>query len=205
MVWSWWNPGNVLAQIILPVMDVFTQSMHGLIDAIAQLTPGNWFLTVFNMMGGFVMTIGANSCTVVSDLARSVIDLWTHISPMQKTVGASVGVVCYFRDAVQSIWIAWISHKTEIVVAEVKSTVDLAAINATLKGAEIQNAARMAMLQEFLDLFIGFLKAHSSQRCSFLCSMCSSRSVQSAGVKCKGTRPQQMGGGTPLKPNFWLY
>ena len=98
-------------------------------------------------MGGFVTTTGANIRTVV-------IDLWTHISPMQKTVGASVGVVCYFRDAVQSIWIAWISHKTEIVKAEVKSTVDLAAINATLKGAEIQNAARMAMLQEFLDFLL---------------------------------------------------
>ena len=143
MVWYWWNPGEFLAQTIEPVMNVFTRSMHGLIHAIADLTPGNWFLTVFQMMGGFVTTTGANIRTVV-------IDLWTHISPMQKTVGASFGVVCYFRNAVESITIAWISHKTEIVKAEVKSTVDLAAINATLKGAEIQNAARMAMLQEFL-------------------------------------------------------
>ena len=147
MVWHWLNPGQIAAQTIEPVINVFTHSIHGLIHAIAGLTPGNWFLTVFQMMGGFVMTTGANIRTVV-------IDLWTHISPMQKTVGASVGVVCYFRDAVQSIWIAWISHKTEIVKAEVKSTFDLAAINATLKGAEIQNAARMAMLQEFLDFLL---------------------------------------------------
>ena len=143
MVWHWLNPGQCLAQTIEPVMNVFTRSMHGLIHAIAGLTPGNWFLTVFQMMGGFVTTTGANIRTVVID--------WTHFTPMQKTVGASFGVVCYFRNAVESITIAWISHKTEIVKAEVKSTVDLAAINATLKEAEIQNAARMAMLQEFLD------------------------------------------------------
>ena len=136
----------MVAVTIQPVMNVITQSIHNLILAFATWTPGNWFLNVFEMMGGFVTNTGANIRTVV-------IDLWIHISPTQKTVGASVGVVCYFRDAVQSIWIAWISHKTEIVKAEVKSTVDLAAINATLKGAEIQNAARMAMLQEFLVFF----------------------------------------------------
>ena len=72
MYW-WLNPGNVLAQTIVPVMNVFTQSMHNLIGAIAILTPGNWFLTVFNMMGGFVRTVGAG-----------VSDFWTLITPMQK-------------------------------------------------------------------------------------------------------------------------
>ena len=148
MVFTWLpNPGHMVAVTIQPVMNVITQSIHNLILAFATWTPGNWFLRVFAMMGGFVTNTGANIRTVV-------IDLWTHFSPTQKTVGASFGVVCYFRNAVESITIAWISHKTEIVKAEVKSTVDLAAISATLKGAEIQNAARMAMLQELLDFLL---------------------------------------------------
>ena len=108
MVWQWLNPGQLVATTIEPVINLFIQSIHTLINAFAGWTPGAWFMMVFQIMGGFVTTTGANIRTVV-------IDWWTHISPMQKTVGASVGVVCYLRDAVQSIWIAWISHKTEIV------------------------------------------------------------------------------------------
>ena len=81
------NPGQWVATAILPVLNAFTHSMHNLIGAIAILTPGNWFLTVFNMMGGFVRTVGAG-----------VSDFWTLISPMQKTDAASVTVFCYFKE-----------------------------------------------------------------------------------------------------------
>ena len=89
MAW-WWNPGELLAKIILPVIKVFTQSMHGLIMTIAQLSPGDWFLRVFHMMGLFVLAIGENGCQVVAVLARSVNDFWTNISPMQKVFGGSM-------------------------------------------------------------------------------------------------------------------
>ena len=155
MVW-WWNPGNVLAEIILPVINVFTQSMHGLINAIAQLTPGGWFLRVFNMMGTFVMTIGANSCNVVAVLARSVNDFLTDISPMQKVVGGFLGVFCYFKDVVQASIHDVIKYLGAIRVAQETIMVKLAEVRATVTIAEIQNAGCMAMLKKILQFLYKF-------------------------------------------------
>ena len=186
----------MVAVTIQPVMNVITQSIHNLILAFATWTPGNWFLRVFAMMGGFVTNTGANIRTVV-------IDLWTHFSPMQKTVGASFGVVCYFRNAVESITIAWISHKTEIVKAEVKSTVDLAAMPRSRKQ-RFRMLHAWPCFKKSSVFYNGFLKAHSSNGCSLLCSVCSSRPVLITCVKGKGTRPKQISGRTPFKSNVWI-
>ena len=77
MVWQWLNPGQLVATTIEPVINLFIQSIHTLINAFAGWTPGAWFMMVFQMMGGFVTTTGANIRTVV-------IDLWTQSALCRK-------------------------------------------------------------------------------------------------------------------------
>ena len=136
-----------MARVATPVMEVFTQSVHSLMAAFALLTPGDWFLTVFDRMGSFCMTVGRNSCNCVTVIIQSATDILTNISSVQKAFTASVGVFCYYRNVVQTTMHDAITTLGDVLVEREETRVEMDRSHANVKTIELTTAAHEAMLQ----------------------------------------------------------
>ena len=136
-----------MERVATPVMEVFTQSVHSLMAAFALLTPGDWFLTVFDRMGSFFMTVGRNSCNCVTVIIQSATDILTNISSVQKAFTASVGVFCYYRNVVQTTMLDAITTLGDVLVEREETRVEMDRSHANVKTIELTTAAHEAMLQ----------------------------------------------------------
>ena len=146
MFW-WCSPGVVVERVATPVMEVFTQSVHSLMAAFALLTPSDCFLTVFDRMGSFFMTVGRNSCNCVTVIIQSATDILTNISSVQKAFTASVGVFCYYRNVVPTTMHDAITTLGDVLVEREETRVEMDRSHANVKTIELTTAAHEAMLQ----------------------------------------------------------
>ena len=136
-----------MERVATPVMEVFTQSVHSLMAAFALLTPSDCFLTVFDRMGSFFMTVGRNSCNCVTVIIQSATDILTNISSVQKAFTASVGVFCYYRNVVQTTMHDAITTLGDVLVEREETRVEMDRSHANVKTIELTTAAHEAMLQ----------------------------------------------------------